>query len=558
MHMNGRTRTTLAALALGAALVAAGCSSSGNSTGSTTPAAATSGSAAGSSGSPATGSGSGSGDAGSGTGGTFTLGLTSDPGSVYPYGTTLGTARAVFAFGYDTLVNRAPDGTVVSGLAEKWTSTADSVTYTLKSGVTCADGTALKASDVAADFTYISNPKTLSPWKGLTIPVDYTVTADDAQRTVTIKTATPFGLLLYGAGSLPIVCPAALKNPTSLDHAFGGTGPYTVKDYVAGDHYTLQARKDYSWGPDGATTTAKGQPQTVVVKFIKDETTATNLLLSGAIDATQVTGPDAARLASSEKVSVPVIAAELDYNEAAGRPFNDERVRKALTMVLPLSDIVTASTHGTGTAATNMIVETPVLCPGDVVKGSMPTGDAAAAGQLLDQAGWTVGAGGQRMKDGKPLQLKGVFFSGQTDVSSAMELIAQTWKQLGVTLNLTPVTNAVFNQTIYSTGDWDVEYAGLNVEQPYMMLPFYSGNVPPTGRNAGHVDNKQFQDLSDQAMGQTGTDSCATWNNAWKALISAADVVPISVSDRTFFLKKGSSLQKSGLFAIPTSLRVGG
>lgn len=500
---------------------------------------------------------SGSSSPGAGGSGSFTLGLTSDPGTVSPYTTTLGTARAVFAFGYDTLINRAPDGKVVSGIAEKWTSTADSATYTLKAGVTCSDGTALKASDVAADFKYISDPKTLSPWKGLTVPVDFTVVADDSARTVTFKTATPFGLLLYGAGSLPIVCPAHLKDPTSLDHTFGGTGPYTVTNYVSGDHYTLKARKDYAWGPDGATTTSKGQPQTVTIKFIPNETTATNLLLAGSINAVQVTGPDAARLKSNETVSVPVMAGEFAYNEASGRPFNDERVRKALTMVLPLPDLVQASTHGTGKAAPNLIVETPVLCPGDVAQAALPAGSAADAATLLDQAGWKLGADGHRSKDGKSLKLKAVFFSGQPDLSSTMELTAAAWKKLGVTLDLAQVTNAVFNQTINGTGDWDVEDAGLNVEQPFMLLPFYSGPKPTSGRNAGDVHNPEFESLSKQAMGITGAASCDTWNKAWTALVSSGDVVPISVSDRTFFLKKGSTLLKSGLFAVPTSLRVG-
>lgn len=528
--MVSRTRIAGLAVLVTAALLAAGCSG-------------------------ASGSG-GTGESAGGAGSTFTLGLTTDPGTISPYATTLGTARQVFAFGYDSLIYREPDGKVVSGLAAKWTSTADSVTYTLKAGITCSDGTLLTASDVAADFQYISNPQTLSPWLSLTVPVPFTVTADNSARTVTFKTTQPFGLLLYGAGSLPIVCPKDLKDPAALAHTFGGTGPYTVAAYVPGDEYILKARKDYNWGPNGATTQAKGEPQTVVIKFIPDETTAANLLLAGSLNAAQVTGPDVARLKALRTVAVPVIDGELDYNEAPGHPLSNELVRKALTMVLPQSQLVKVSTAGTGEAASNLIVETPVLCPGNIVNSAMPKGTAQQAASLLDQAGWHLGANGLRTKDGQTLTLKAVYFSGMPDLESTMELVAQVWKKLGVSLDLSAVTNAVFNEVINGTGAWDVEDAGLNVEQPFMVTPFYSGDKPPSGRNSGDVQDAQFEKLSAQAMALPGTSSCGTWNKAWQALIKDADVVPISVDSRTFFLKKGSSLEKSGLFAIPTSLRI--
>jgi peptide/nickel transport system substrate-binding protein len=495
---------------------------------------------------------------GSGGGnGVFTLALTTDPGALNPYRTTLGTARQIFAFGYDTLLNRSPDGGVISGLAQKWDSTATSATYTLRQEITCADGTPLKASDVAADFTYIADPKTLSPWLGLTVPVPYTASADDAARTVTITTKQPFGELLLGAGSLPIVCPGQLSKPQGLDHAFGGTGPYKVSDYVAGDHYTLQARPDYTWGPGGATTKAKGLPQKVSLRFVPNETTAANLLLSKAINAAQVNGPDGARLKAARlsTVSVPIISGEFSYNEMPNRPLNDQRVRKALTMALSMDDLVAASTHGTGKRATNLIAETPVPCPGDVVTSVMPTGSPDDAARLLDEAGWTGNAQTGRSKNGQPLRLKGIFYAGQPDPAAAMELVGQQWQKLGVKLDLTPVTNAVFNQTMYGSGDWDIGYTGLNVEYPFMLAPFYSGAVPPQGRNSGHVNNAAFEDLVAKATAIPGKASCDLWNEAWKALLSGADIVPLSVGDRTFYLNN-AKLDKVGLFAVPTSLRL--
>ncbi|HET6501792.1 MAG TPA: ABC transporter substrate-binding protein, partial [Amycolatopsis sp.] len=160
------------------------------------------------------------------SGGTFTMNLGTDPGTINPYKTTGGTNRQIFAFAYDTLVGRTPTGDTVPQLASSWQVTPNQVTYTLRKGVTCQDGSTLTASAVAADFAYIKDPATLSAWVNLTIPMAYTATADDTANTVTITTSQPFGMLLQGAGSLPIVCPQGLKNPASLDHGTDGTGPY--------------------------------------------------------------------------------------------------------------------------------------------------------------------------------------------------------------------------------------------------------------------------------------------------------------------------------------------
>ena len=53
----------------------------------------------------------------------------------------------------------APDGQVVSGLAEKWRVGATSASFTLRRGVTCSDGTNLTASGVARSLSRASDPR---------------------------------------------------------------------------------------------------------------------------------------------------------------------------------------------------------------------------------------------------------------------------------------------------------------------------------------------------------------------------------------------------------------
>ena len=493
------------------------------------------------------------------TGGTFTLALGSDPGTVNPYKSTGGLNRQVYAFAYDTLVGRGSDGKPVPQLASSWTTSDTSVTYTIKTGVTCSDGTALKPSDIAADFTYIEAPATLSPWVALSLPVKYTATADDAKNTVTITSATAFGSLVQGAGAIPIVCPAGLKNMAGLDHTSSGTGPYKITDYVSGDHYTMAVRSDYTWGPAGAATSAAGTPATVKINFVANESTMANQLVSGQINAAQITGPDRARLDNQsgiKRFDIPVIVGEVNYNEASGRIMSDTAVRIAATQALNRADLVPVSTANLGTPASNLIAEAPVACPGDETTGNLPAFDLAKAQAALDAAGWTKGSDGIREKGGKKLTLKVIYQTGAPQTASAVELIGEQFKAAGIGTNLVGLTNAAFLDTLYTTADFDIYYSAINVEFPYMATTFFGGATPAKGgRNSGAIANTEFEQLSAKAAAAPADQACALWTQAHQSLFKRADVVPISNGDRPIYASK-ATLRTVGLFAVPTSIRL--
>jgi peptide/nickel transport system substrate-binding protein len=510
-------------------------------------------------------SGCGGGGAGSGatgapvSGGTFTMNLGTDPGTINPYKTTGGTNRQIISFAYDTLIGRTPDGAIVPQLATKWQASPDQVTYTLRKGVTCEDGHTLTPGDVAADFKSVQNPDEPSPWIGFALPVPYTVTADDAAGTVTIKTKKPFGFLLEGAGSLPIVCPAGLKKPDSIEHASNGTGPYKVTSYVPGDHYTLEARSGYSWGPNNATNSAAGSPKTVKIAFVQNESTSVNQILSDQINAVQITGPDRARLDANpalKRFDVPVIVGELNPNEAAGRIFADQQVRLAMAAALDRQQLTKVGTAGRGKVATELMVEKPVVCPGDEVSGTLPAFNPGSANQILDAAGYTKGPDGIRAKNGKKLVANLIYQVGAPQTVSAVELVSQQLKAVGIGTNLKGLTQAAFLEALYTTRDFDVFYSAINLEFPFMMTAYWGGPLPDKGgRNSGSVVNKDFDSLSAKAMAVPGKQSCDLWKQAHKAILKRADVIPISVGNRPYYTSK-ATLQTVGLFATPTSIRL--
>jgi peptide/nickel transport system substrate-binding protein len=281
--------------------------------------------------------------------------------------------------------------------------------------------------------------------------------------------------------------------------------------------------------------------------------------LSGQINAVQITGPDRSRLdadKSLHRYDVPVIVGELNLNEAAGRVLADEQVRQALFQAIDRTQVAKVGTNNLGTVANNLMAESPVACPGDEIDGALPSLDVAKANQILDADGWTKGNDGIRTKGGKQLTLNLIYQVGAPQTVSAVELIGQELKAVGINASLKGLTQNAFLEALYTTEDFDVYYSGINLENPFMYTAYYGGATPAKGgRNAGSIVNPDFNSLSAQALSTAGSQGCDLWKQAHQALYKRADLMPISVGDRPFYTFN-ATLATVGLFAVPTSIRL--
>lgn len=509
-------------------------------------------------GGPDTGGGSSASGTGTGgklvSGGTFTLAMSADPGNLDPQASAASNLFQITQFAYDNLVNIAPDGTIVSGLATKLKVDGTNAVLTLHNGITCSDGSAFTAADAAANLNYVLDPQNKSPFLGVFIPAGTKASADG--DTLTLTTPAPAPFLLNGLGNVPMVCAKGLADRSLLAHKTDGTGAYELSDVASGDHYTYTKRSGYTWGPDGARTDAAGLPDKIVVKIVPNETTAANLLLSGGLNAATILGPDRKRLEAAHLFSVDIqaIAGEMWFNHTKGLPGADQSVREALVQALDLTQLAQVLTSGTGTPGTSFAATAPASCTGNSVAAALPGHDLAKAGQLLDAAGWTM-ANGVRTKDGKTLSLRFVYNSGLgTGGSAAAELAAQTWKKLGVKVDMTAQDETAITKTAFGTGDWDVLWESLNVSSPDQVVPFMSGAVPPDGTNFGHVDNPAYEAGVAQAAKVAGTAGCDKWLGAGANLVRDADVIPFANQVLKTF-GSGAKFQMSG-YVVPTSIRM--
>lgn len=490
---------------------------------------------------------------------TLTMVLQADPGSLDPDLTSLSVTLQTDFFLYDSLVNIAQNGSLQSGLATKWSGTTTTASFTLKKGVTCSDGTALTASDVAANINFIGNPKNASSRIGIWVPPQATAKADDATGTVTVTSKVPDAFLVRDVGSAQIVCPKGMKDRSSLKEGADGTGMYTLTSAVPGSQYTLTLRKGYDWGPGGFSSSAAGVPATVVLKVVSNETTAANLLLAGQANLAQVLGPDEQRLQAAKLYSQDVTAplGELWFNEKAGMPGADPAVRKALVEALQLPQLGQVVTSGTGKPATGLVAPALSPCTGNTVGSNLPAYNLAAAKAALTAAGWKPGPGGVRAKDGKQLTMP-VYYptSLGSGITAGAELLQQNWTSLGVKVTLQGITDPELDSKIVGgQAAWGAGFIPLGLTAPDQLVPFVSGPTPPKGTNFAYISNSAYTADVTKAAATAGEAGCAYWNAAETALFKDVDLVPF-VNSTTPTFAKGATFQLSQGSVVPSSLRM--
>ncbi|WP_223691546.1 ABC transporter substrate-binding protein [Leifsonia poae] len=499
---------------------------------------------------------SGTGGGGS-TGGTLSYAISADPGKINPITNATQAGEEVAAFTYESLVSFPPGKDAEGLIAEKWTETPTSVTFTLKQGVLCSDGKPLTADDVKATFAYAADEKTGSPYKGVYFPASgMTVAADDAARTVTFTTDKPQSFLVSTIGALPIVCASGLADPSSLDTKAFGTGPYVLDSSSPGQTYSFTLRKDYTWGPGGVTSTTKGLPQTVDMQVVTSASTQANMLQSGELQYGAVAGTERDRLKAGDytTLDVPLRPGLLFFNQAEGRPGHDLAVREAIAQAIDRKSVGEVSSAGRGKVLNTLISDFGSACTAMDSSASIPGFDLKAAATALDAAGWKAGSDGIREKDGKKLSLKILYPAkeGQS-TTAAIELLQQELAKAGI--DAQPAPSGSYTDVIFQGGDWDLVWAPIYTSLPSDWQGILSGEFPPNGGNWTYNTNQQYFDLAAKAQTIAGDASCGTWEQAQNSLFSNLEVLPISSSTTTLY-GKGLTFGLSKTVIAPTTLRL--
>ncbi|MGJ7543381.1 TIGR04028 family ABC transporter substrate-binding protein [Variovorax sp. LT1R16] len=361
-------------------------------------------------------------------------------------------------------------------IAESWTvnDAVTEYTFKLREGVTFSDGTPLDAAAVAKNFDTFGKGN-----KELKQPVSEAINNYDRSevidaRTVKFHFKKPSPGFLQGTSVIGsgLVSLSTLARPfEELGDATKiiGSGPFVVTSETLGKELVLSVRKDYAWGP--TTLAHQGRARLDEIKLIvtpEDSVRIGALLAGQAGFIRQVQAYDEKRV-KDQGFAIYAPSTRGVNNSINFRPDNplvaDVRVRQALLHATNTKEIVETLFSSNYPQATSVIAATAA---GYVDLSAKLGYDEAKAKQLLDEAGWTVGANGVRTKDGQALVLRAYEALPQPQNKETLQLVAQQWAKIGVKLdvltgdtgsktldNLDPAKTAVF-PTMVGRADPDV------------------------------------------------------------------------------------------------------
>ena len=455
-----------------------------------------------------------------------------------PQRQTDGVSGSIYANGYDTLLALTPAGKLVPYLATSYTveSTASGGTsyiFKLHTDATCVDGTAVTPQVVKASID--AGLKTAIVYKSaFNGGGPFTTSADQSADTFTFTTTAPYGALLYAFanGQTGIVCPAGLANPSIMDTQFAGSGPYTVASASHTNGVVLKLRPDWKWGPEGITAATPGLPGTVTMMEVDSETTAANLLLTGGLDLSSISGPDVQRLAANNALTESNKALygtmSLVFNQASGHPTDDDSVRAAIMTAVSAAGWNQAANAGLGVTSTSIVTpNTP--CFDTTTANLVPKTDVSAARKILTDAGWTY-SNNVLTKNGQQLGLS--ILSSTTENQGGPYLQTQlTSVGFAVTLNNTDRVSYV---TKVLAGNFDVSYDVAQIAVPYigLQVKYFTGTAIP---NLTFKANQQLIKEANAAAAVASPTECQLWNIYQEDLLKQHWIMPLAAPDLITF-----------------------
>ncbi len=350
----------------------------------------------------------------------------------------------------------APDSTgkLVGALAESWTNpTPTTYVYTLRSGVTFSDGSALTADDIVYSVG-LAKDDTKSPNTAY-----YWANVDSAEKTadneVTITLASPDVAFEWGPCAANAMWVTAERFVTAAGGEIGtpaagliGTGPYKVTSFQPDQGVELE-RVDTYWG-------GKAPVKTVKIEFIPEETTRILARQSGDIDLAVSISLDQEQQWNDAEATDVLFAADksyvgIDFNTAV-EPFDDIHVRRAIALACDRPTYVEKLLNGHGEVATALTVPQQIeSVVGDAARDKLaPVFDLA-----FDLEAAKAELALSKVPDG--FSCKVGVSSSAPQVSQFFQALAATVKDIGITIEVEEMPVEQWYDTIGSA-DWGLAY----------------------------------------------------------------------------------------------------
>ncbi len=466
------------------------------------------------------------------TGTKLVYGLTLSPSGIDPHVDVSSELGIPLNSVYDTLVYRSGSGELRPMLAESWSVSDDGREYTfrLRAGVIFHDGTTFDATAVKRTLDRITDPATGSR-KAVSLLGPYAGCRVVDERTLVVELNEPYAPLLdsFSQVYLAPASPAALDK-WGAEYQFHqvGTGPYVFKEYVAKDHLTLVRNERYAPIPGTYERDQSPEVTEVEFRFLVEPAVRLPALEAGDADVVgEIPPQDAARIADQKGIDIRPVAIPglplVGFLNTQAAPTDDLRVRRALLLAVDRAEITQTvfggySPPATGPLSRNhpdyMEVEASALVP-----------DLAGAVDLLEEAGWRVGANGLRSRDGKTLSLRALVMTWGL-VPQVGQMLQSQWKAIGVDLQLEEVTFTTALAAV-AANDYGIIFWSESGTDGDLLTSFFH-SAPIGQRNWSQVASPELDRLLNAARTETDQSKrSALYVEVQQRIMAEALVIPI-------------------------------
>ncbi|XXV15275.1 ABC transporter substrate-binding protein [Sorangium sp. So ce1182] len=365
------------------------------------------------------------------------------------------------------IVYNTMKGEFMPWLATKyeWSDANKKLTFTTRTEVKWSDGQPFSAKDVAFTFGLLKKFPALD-LTGVWKLVDSVEAKNDTTVEFIFKEAFVPGLSYIGHQPIvpehkwkDVADPVTFTNETPV-----ATGPFTEVKTFQNQIYELGKNPHY-W--------QKGKPAVEGLRFpaYPGNDQANLALINGEVDWAGNFVPDIDKTYVSKDPQnnhywFPLVGGTVTlYPNATKKPFNDIKLRKAISMAIDRAQIAKIAVNGytVGADATGLDDAYARWRNEKAAAADWTTYDVAKANALLDEAGYAKGSDGIRAKDGKPLKFDINVVTGWSDWVRAVQITTQNLKAVGIEATLKTYDFSAFFEALQK-GTFDMSMGWTNTE----------------------------------------------------------------------------------------------
>lgn len=436
---------------------------------------------------------------------------------------------------YETLTILDETEGVKPGLAESWEEVDDTTwDFKIREGVTFHDGEELNAEVVKINFDRLVDEKIASPRAFLLDQVESVEVIDD--YTVRLNLEYAYAPLLSnlahnGTGIMsPKIIeedyaqlsasedneeeendgPAKEGDPDGyINQNPAGTGPFKYKEWVPGEKVVLERYDDY-WGD-----TAK--LDSVEFKVVSEQSARVAELDTGSSHVADAIGPNNISrvngMEHAEALQVPSVSLNYIGINVQKEPFDDVRVRQAISMAIDKEEIIEGVYDGVGIPAIGPLAPL-VFGYDDSVSGL--EFDLDKAKELLEEAGYGDG-------------FKTTIWTNDNEqrIDTAVAVQSQLDK-IGIDVEIEELEWGAYLERT-ANGDHDMFILGWSTvtsDADYGMYPlFHSSQHGSPGNRSFFADDEVDKLLEDARMATDADERLKLYSEAQELLVEAAPML---------------------------------